>query len=89
MSDFPFAGVLVDIHQLKEQGNVNEPAKLLAQLASQVIQCQVKILDKVSNEKTFSLIMGGSFSLLHRLLLIFSIRVKIDTRNSRTRFECL
>jgi hypothetical protein len=54
MSDFPFAHVLVDIHQLKEQGNVNEPAKLLAQLASQVIQCQVKILDKVSNENTFS-----------------------------------
>jgi hypothetical protein len=57
-------GILVDIHQLNEyieQGDVDKATKLFKQLASQGIQFQAKISEKLPNDNMFPYVMNSSF----------------------------
>jgi len=59
-----FVGILVDIHQLNEyieQGDVDKAAKLFKQLASQGIQFQAKISEKLPNDNMFPYVTNSSF----------------------------
>ncbi len=81
-------GILVDIHQLNEyieQGDVDKATKLFKQLASQGIQFQAKISEKLPNDNMFPYVMNSSslWFFISRLL-IHSIRVRIDDKISRT-----